>query len=455
MSADKFKYRLSLAAALFFLVSLPALPACALVQDKGLDVPGPIAITGSSDTSTAGNAGSSSDATAVAPVTSPATADSSSASSADDILIHAPYNKDKFSLAPIRFLENYVGIRWSNSQQYQVNYNKGVESSTHTRSLRGLTCYIVGTIGKHLSTYDEIGLLTLHPHTFFSEVTRVQFESNWGTSQNNFMIRGGACSQGRGLGFSDFDRQVGSTSPLFFSADNGFSNASGKSLSLEYTGPHLTTGKIFYYRAAAPVTTAASNLSMGYPTGLGFTFEKVIGKEGLSGIQSILQLNFTPGVYETLTEKVGKQTIPFLYGAKTTARDRVWYFMANKTFQDKEGAIRLELSSGCGVWDNYRLLTGKTALFDTVGGGYYFQILGYPVRGKVATYARYDQYLPNDHNGPNTFLTQWDVATGVAIVLPGPLRSYGKINFDYQMVGFQERGPSHRFFIGWSPFTTM
>lgn len=494
-------------------------------------------------TSTASNVIASNSSTAVlgAPI-SIASADAPAGTySSEDLLLHVPFQKDLFTLAAERWIEDYSGVSWSGTDAYKVNYApiggagprvavktttplygfpsgtltgqyvvKNPYTWTQTRTLRGPSvrfCY--GALGKHLATRISVSPAAEHPHTF-QQVVSQQWIADFGNSTNNFSIRGGTSGGvGRNQGWTSTSGTV-----LYTSANNNFSNASGDQIDVEYTGPHLSTGKFGYYHGFSPSgngTTADPTLHMGANQGLGMTVEKVIGKEGLSGIQSTLLLNQTPGVYEyksgtftdTITE-IGtsagtfnkKKTNFFVeknqnvtytgimpYGAHIHEHDQDWYTTINKTYLDNRGFIRYDASSGVGVWHNNQLLTGKTPQDDIVGAGYYLQLLTYPIPGRMRAYVRYDQYLPSNHTDSTTYgaltttaksfglpgypsnmssliapntptpETQFEFSTGTALYLPGPMRSYGSISLDVGMLCQYTTGPHYTFSVGWTPFT--
>lgn len=377
-------------------------------------------------------------------------------------------------LAPIRLVENYVSTSYIPS----VTWTRSGEGNSREWDLRDYIVYIAGPAGRHLSFWVEPHPLN-KPGGFFTKFEMLQGSLFAGNSRRFGLLRGGQIFALENAGFAGADRVITQTQPLIFEETNGFSpSETSKGLSAEVTLPRLTTGKVFfsYYDAAgtefeleeeegavpaAPAVAkeeeageheegeeagkpaeeekeekaeppAVKRVNFRRPRTIGFTVEKVFGREGLSGIQSQYVVGYTPVT---------------INGAKSPVRFQQWYLFGNKTFLDKKKFERANLIYGLSVRRDGRFIDSDTDK-KSWGYGQFIELDAFLVPSYLTAIARYDQFRPTDRIKNNT---QFGFTVGLALDLHGPRRSRGRMTFDYQIIAQEEGRPTQRFILAWRP----
>ena len=159
-------------------------------------------------------------------------------------------------------------------------------------------------------------------------------------------------------------------------------------ISGEFTGLNWTTGKVFGYWQPAAGTTSDPNVAYASRgEGVGVSFEKLIGKTGISGIQSNLTMGNTRlfnGNTDASGNVIGSEASPFVR----------WTSWINKSFQDKQGYVRLNPSFGLTVIKQRRYEDDPTVAQNlrSNGYGYTFDLVTIPVRSYWTMILRYDQF---------------------------------------------------------------
>jgi hypothetical protein len=170
--------------------------------------------------------------------------------------------------------------------------------------------------------------------------------------------------------------------------------------------------------------------------------EKLLGKTGISAIQSNLTIGNTP-VFNSRANAagnaIGTQSSPFIW----------WTSWINRSFQDKQGYVRLNPSFGLTVFNVRRYLDDATLpQASSTGYGYTFDLVAIPVRSYWTTVLRFDNFRSNDLTNHNTTYT---FTVGQAFDLHTPNKGRIRLTFDYQFVGQRGTFPSHRIILGFWP----
>jgi hypothetical protein len=205
------------------------------------------------------------------------------------------------ALRPIKLIEDYYATGYTPSIEWDRVGGDGTGNAgnpthvwTTTFQKRGLNLYLAGPVTKHLSGWFQMTPLLL-PHHFFQHFEMFQGLANYGTDKTLVQIRGGQGFLWQNDGWGGADRTVTLTSPGVYSAFNGFDpTATSKFIEASATGLNWTTGKIFGYWQPAASTTSDPNILFHRGYGMGFAGEKLIGKTGISGIQTNLTIGNTP-----------------------------------------------------------------------------------------------------------------------------------------------------------------
>lgn len=415
------------------------------------------------------------------------------------VAMYAPYD-NRYYLAPMRFLEDYCNLSWNGSETYTIqtrglgvnpfvtkpptptsqpvlitttslkgkvtktdyytNPLFGTTKNKNVGSYRGLRTGFEGSFGPYLSLEVATTPLTstganngspVHRKTQFDDIVGTYEASVLvpGSTYNNAIkLRGGRTSFGASaVGWSDFAGVHGGNSPLAFSSEDGTSSSpSGDGMDIEYTAPHLAMASVgFCYGPRS--TTGNTDLKVRDPRSIVLNAGKILGREGLSGIQAQFQRNWIPAYIPTQT--VGGKTEPFWGYAP--GRDNQFIACINKTIMDRKGFIRLDNAATVGCWHNDRLLTGSTILNNTNGYGFGFQSIQMIWPRHLATFVQYDQELATNHHGPITF----ELGTGIVFGMVGPWRSFGSVSLGYTLVGHSTTYPSNQISLSWSPFSNM
>lgn len=225
---------------------------------------------------------------------------------------------------------------------------------------------------------------------------------------------------------------VGSRRSKEFLSSNGFNPRElGRGVSVEYTMKGLTTLKAFAVYQSPPEFDTESDSSSGEETPearrsrtYGFTFEKIIGSKGLSGVQFQYVGGYTPVA-------VGQQLLPALHFQR-------YSFFANKAFQDKRNVERVNIIGGFMALRDNRLLD-----FDEPKRsrryGFFIETNWIPVR-RLGFVTRFDQLRAS------TLLTGNIIRSETAAVIYD-FTKYTRMMFEFRHA---ERSlPTNLYRIGW------
>jgi hypothetical protein len=387
----------------------------------------------------------------------------------------AKASQDPKLLAPIRLVENYVSTSYIPS----VAWTRSGEGNSREWDLRDYIVYIAGPVGRHASFWVEPHPLN-EPGGFFTKFEMFQGSLFAGNSRRFAVLRGGQIFNFENSGFAGNDRVITQTAPLIFDEINGFSTGeTSKGMSAEITLPRLTTGKVGFFFSdaagtefeleqeegaaqplppppepeAAPVgegeegeeqakaeepkeETAAmpqvKRINFRRPRGIVLTAEKVLGKKGLSGIQTQYIIGYTPITVN---------------GGQSPDRFQRWSFFANKTFLDKKNFERANVIHGSSLLRDGRFIDADSSK-KSWGYGQFIELDAFLIPSYLTAIARYDQLRPTNLINSNT---QFGFTTGLALDIHGPRRSRGRITFDYQIIGQQGLQPTHRFILAFRP----
>jgi hypothetical protein len=167
-------------------------------------------------------------------------------------------------------------------------------------------------------------------------------------------------------------------------------------------------------------------------------FEKLLGKSGISGVQTNLTMGNTP-TFNGNNTLPSNESSPFIW----------WNSWINKSFQDKRGFVRANPSFGLTVFRQKRYFDDPTLPETRSNGyGYTFDLVTIPVTSYWASILRYDQFRGTNlahMNTTNTF------TVGQAIDFHLPNKARLRVTFDYQFVGQQGSAPSNRIILGFWP----
>jgi hypothetical protein len=387
------------------------------------------------------------------------------------------------ALRPIKFMQDdfVIGytpaITWSRTGslstgsggQWLTSYDK-----------RGLNLYLAGPLTKHLSGWFQM-LPVETNHGFFQYWELFQGLANYGGEKTFVQVKGGQCFNWQNAGWGGADRTVTLTSPGVYTAFNGFDPTSvSKTISVSATGLNWTTGKIFGYWQPQAGTTVDPNISPHRGYGMGLSLEKLIGKTGISGVQSNLTIGNTPVYNNNVSaESLAQQNLvgqaAFLNAlangastddasaaasaassaivgnpAGTQSSPFVWWTSwINKSFQDKKGFVRANPSFGMTVFRVKRQLDDPSLPeARATGYGYTFDLVTIPVRSYWTTVLRYDNFRINDLTHKNTTYT---FTVGNAFDFHTGNKGRIRITFDYQYTGQKGVAPSHALILGFWP----
>jgi hypothetical protein len=459
-------YRLGLTAHLVISLSSAALPIAAFAQDKTIDAAAietkganDVVAEGQDSSSTAGDGASGTNSPE--PISNPAAVEPSATTTGG-----ANHNKSSFGkvlktniietfeldprlqktltegdplLRPIKLEQNYYSMGFNPTIDWDRTNGPPWVTSYNTRAM---ALYAVGPITKHLSGWFQM-LPQSTVNGFFPKWEIFQGQANYGNDKIFFDVRGGQSFGWQNSGFGGADRVITQTSPGVYTPINGFDPTSvTKMVSLEATGLNWTTGKVFGFWQPAAGTSSDPNITFSRGEGVGLVLEKLIGKTGISGIQTNLTMGRTGAVngnMNALGNPIGFQQSPYIW----------WTSWINKSFQDKQGYVRLNPSFGLNVFHQRRFLDDPSAPENrSTAYGYTFDLVAIPVRSYWTTILRYDQYRGSNliHNN-----TTYTFTVGQAIDFHTPDKGRIRVTLDYQFVGQAGVPPSHRFILGFWP----
>ncbi len=346
-------------------------------------------------------------------------------------------------LRPITLMQDYYAmgynpsITWERDQgpPWTTSYNKDA-----------MALYAVGPITKHLSMWlQPLPLANAKGLANWFELC--QGLANYGNDKTFIQVQGGQGFNWENAGWGGADRTITQTFPGVYTPVNGFNPGNtAKMISLSATGLNWTTGKVFGYWQPGTQTSSDPNITYQRGYGVGLTLEKLIGKTGISGIQSNLTMADTPAFNANTAPSgnlIGHQSGHFVW----------WTTWINKSFQDKKGYVRFNPSFGLTVFNQHNNLD-NTSLTPTLSGtrttgyGYTFDLVAIPVTSYYTTILRFDDFRMDDKT-PNNSTYTFTVGQAFDFHLPNKARL--RVTFDYQLVGQHTANPTQRFILGFWP----
>ncbi len=345
----------------------------------------------------------------------------------------------RYDLRPIKLQQDYFSVGFNPTIEWDKN--PGVPT-VPAYGYDNMSLYVVGPITKHLSTWVQ-ALPLVNSQGAMSHFEILQGLANYGNDKTFLQVLGGQGFNWQNSGFGGADRTITQTSPGVYTAINGFDpTAVSKTVSLSATGHNWTTGKVFGYWQPGAQTSSDPNITYQRGYGVGVSGEKLIGKTGISGIQSNLTMGTTPAFNINTAPSgalVGRQSSPFIW----------WTSWINKSFQDKKGYVRFNPSFGLTTFHQRRNLDDPAVNYGASNGyGYTFDLVAIPVRSYLTSILRYDQFRTNGVSHDNTTYT---FTAGEALDLHMPNKGRLRVTFDYQLIGQHAIQPSQRFILGFWP----
>jgi hypothetical protein len=357
--------------------------------------------------------------------------------------------------------EEFVAPKTRIQDYFAVSYLPGIEiekegGETRTEyEKRELVVFAGGPLGRNFSFFVQ-PLPLSQENGFMGKFEMMQGQFNYGGARNFLQVRFGQFFNLRNAGFGPTDRGLTESQPFIFQPANGFNPAGlGRGVSFEYTLGRTTTFKAFgsYNEAvgleeeeeeeeeegvtpeqafrpaqlsnSAVLENEEAALEFRRPRVYGFVFEKVFGKQGLSGVQ----FEFAGGRTPFLLSEVKQNPLQF----------QRYSFFANKTFQDGKNFERVNAMFGVSFLRDERFF-GLEAEQRSRGWGYFFELDTIPIVDHLSLFARYDQLRPT------TLLSDNTLRGGTFGVLFDPIK-YGRMSFEYQRLSGLEA--TNRFRIGW------
>jgi len=345
-------------------------------------------------------------------------------------------------LRPVRLMQDYFAIGYNPSIEWDRTNGPPWQTSY---SKNNMAMYAVGPITKHLSMWLQ-PLPLANSKGLANWFELCQGLLNYGNDKTLVQLQGGQGFNWQNAGWGGADRTITQTYPGVYTAFNGFDpTATSKMISLSGSALNWTTGKVFGYWQPGASTSSDPNITYNRGYGVGLSGEKLIGKTGISGIQTNLTMGSTPafnGNTNPYTGNIiGRQPTPFIW----------WTSWINKSFQDRKGYVRLNPSFGFTAFHQARNLDDPTLPIPgqhTTGYGYTFDLVAIPVRSYLTTVLRYDQFRFNGTSHDNTTYT---FSAGEALDLHLPDKGRLRVTFDYQLIGQHTQFPSHRLILGFWP----
>ncbi|MGE0883432.1 MAG: cytochrome c [Blastocatellales bacterium] len=353
--------------------------------------------------------------------------------------------------------EDFVPPKNRIQDYFAVSYLPGIEiekeggETKTTYEKRELIIYAAGPIGRNFSFFVQ-PLPLSEEDGFMGKFEMMQGLFNHGGASNFMQVRFGQLFNLRNAGFGPTDRGLTESLPFIFQPSNGFNPAGlGRGASFEYTLGGTTTIKAFgnYSEAVEAEKEEAAtgedtlqsfrptrsngvaslnnenDLEFRRPRVYGFVLEKVIGKQGLSGVQ----FEYAGGRLPFLLGEVKQNPLQF----------QRYSFFANKTFQDGKNFERINAMFGVSLLRDQRFF-GLEAERRSRGWGYFAELDTIPIINHLSLFARYDQLRPT------TLLAENTLRGGAFGILFDPIK-YGRMSFEYQrLVNGQT---ANRFRIGW------
>jgi hypothetical protein len=343
-------------------------------------------------------------------------------------------------LRPIKLIEDHFSAGYNPTITWQRDAGPPWQTSYNTRAM---SLYEVGPVTKHLSNWFQM-LPQSTSYGFFPKFELFQGMANYGSDKNFIQIRGGQSFNWQNAGWGGADRTITQTSPGVYTPLNGFDpTAVSKTISGEITGMNWTTGKVFGYWQPSAQTSSDPNVAYASRgEGVGLSVEKLIGKTGISGVQSNLTMGNTRlfnGNTDVFGNVIGSQASPFVR----------WTSWINKSFQDKKGYVRLNPSFGLTVFKQRQYVDDPTVPENrSTGYGYTFDLVTIPVLSYWTMILRYDQFRATNLANANTTYT---FTVGQALDFHLPKKGRIRLTLDYQLIGQRESAPSHRIILGFWP----
>jgi mono/diheme cytochrome c family protein len=237
-------------------------------------------------------------------------------------------------------IADYFGASWSPT----INISQASGNINTTDATRDLEVFIAGTLGDHLSMFVDG-----HPVNGTPGLANYwgisQGLLNFGNAQNSSETRFGQILTLQGAGFGGTDQFVSEGPPLIYFPVNGFAAGRfGRGGSEEYMIADSTTLKVFGVEESD------------HSRAFGAIWEQLIGHTGLSGVSA----EYTGGWNPNLRTGAYGPALHF---------QRV-FVSANKSFQDSQGAERINVISGLTFGDDNQLVGGAPNLGNRNYGWY-------------------------------------------------------------------------------------
>ena len=363
-----------------------------------------------------------------------------------DFLLTLALPQEGDFVAPKTRIQDYFAISYLPG--IEIEKKGGTTATAYEK--RELVVFAGGPLGSNFSFFVQPLPLT-EADGFMNKFEMMQGLFNYGGARRFMQVRFGQLFNLRNAGFGPTDRGLTESQPFIFQPTNGFNPAGlGRGVSFEYTLGRTTTFKAFgsynetikleeeeeavppeqafrqaRLRNGAWLENEEAALEFRGPRVYGFVFEKVLGKQGLSGVQ----FEFAGG------------RLPFLIGdvKQNPLQFQRYSFFANKTLQDSKNFERLNAMFGVSYLRDERFF-GLEAERRSRGWGYFFELDTIPIVNHLSLFARYDQLRPT------TLLSDNTLRGGTFGVLFDPIK-YGRMSFEYQRLSGPET--ANRFRIGW------
>ena len=305
-----------------------------------------------------------------------------------------------------------------------VEMERSAGDSSNSFASRELNLYIAGTLGSNFSLFVQ-PIPATAAQGFWNHFEMIEGLFNYGSADSFLQVRYGQIFNLVNAGFAGTDRTIGDTMPLIFESANGFNPGElGRGISVEYTMKGLTTFKVFGNYQTPPEFDIGNSPEAARSRTYGFTFEKVIGSRGLSGVQFQFAGGYTP-------LSLDGQVLPAL-------RFQRYLVFGNKTFMDKRNVERLNLIGGVSLLRDNRLVDSTTPQ-ESHGYGYFLETNWIPVK-RLGVVGRFDQLRAT------TLFTNNTVRAESGEVLYD-FTKYVRMSFEYQ---HRERSfPTNLYRIGW------
>ena len=297
-------------------------------------------------------------------------------------------------------IADYFGVSWSPT----ISITQASGNINTTDDTRDFDVFIAGTLGDHVSMFVDG-----HPANgtpgFANYWGISQGLLNFGNAQNSSETRFGQILTLQGAGFGGTDQFLSEGPPLIYFPVNGFAAGRfGRGGSQEYMIADSTTLKVFGVEESD------------HSRAFGAIWEQLIGYRGLSGVS----VEYTAGWNPNLRTGVTGPELHF---------QRV-FVSSNKSFQDSQGAERINFISGLTFGDDNHLVGGNPNLRNQ-NYGWFAELDAVPVYRHVGAYFRYEALRPSNlQNGIERAAT---VGTVIDIM------KYARVHLEYERFDYFQR----------------